>query len=103
MPAPDQLGLWQDRRTPLDLRYAAWRATTDGQDVFAAVERLAMNARHAGERRIEINLLFAQVRQRRKKAADNSFRALIARELIGRHPELAGLIHVKKRKSEAAA
>lgn len=91
-----------DRR-PLDVRYAEWRASADGIEVFRMVEELALNALGADEKRIEINLLFAQVRRVRKKAADNSYRAPLARELIDKHPQLRGVIHVKKRKSEKAA
>jgi hypothetical protein len=99
-----QLPLWtgKDRR-PLDVRYHEWRATSDGIEVFAMIERQALNAIAAGEERIEINLLYAQVRRVRHKAADNSFRAPLARELIDRHPQLAGVIHVKKRKGDKAA
>lgn len=103
MPTEPQLALWQDRRRPLDVRYAEWRATADGTEVFRMVEELALNALKADEKRIEVNLLFAQVRRVRKQAADNSFRALLARELIDKHPQLGGVIHVKKRKTEKAA
>jgi hypothetical protein len=67
------------------------------------VEQQALNALQAGETRIEINLLWAQVRRVRHKVADNSFRALLARELIDKHPQLRGVIRVKKRATEQAA
>lgn len=67
------------------------------------VEQQALSALQSGEKRIEINLLWAQVRRVRRKAADNSFRALLARELIDKHPQLRGVIRVKKRATEAAA
>ncbi len=97
-----QLPLFGSTRRPLEERYREWRATDDGVEVFRMIEAQALNAIAAGEERIEINLLYAQVRRVRKKAADNSFRALISRELIDLHPELMGVIHVKKRKDQAA-
>lgn len=99
----EQLPLFGSARRPLEQRYREWRASADGIEVFAMIERQALNALEAGEERIEVNLLYAQVRRVRKKAADNSFRAPLARELIDRHPQLAGVIHVKKRKGEKAA
>jgi len=98
-----QLPIFGDPRTPLEERYRQWRATADGMEVAGMVEQLALNALHAGEKRIEINLLFAQVRRTRRQAADNSFRAPLARELIAQHPALADLIEVRKRPTESAA
>lgn len=91
-----------DRRS-IEERYAEWRTSDDGIEVVRMVEEQALNALAADEKRIEVNLLFAQVRRVRRKAADNSFRALIARELIDKHPQLRGVIRVKKRNSEQAA
>lgn len=102
MPETAQLALWQQRQRPLATRYAEWRATADGKDVFARVEQMALYAQRTGEQRIEINLLFAQVRRERKRAADNSFRAYLARELIAKHPQLVGVIRVKKRSGDTA-
>lgn len=99
----DQLPIWGDGSKPLDVRYRNWRASSDGREVAHLVEQQALNALQSGEKRIEINLLWAQVRRVRRKAADNSFRALLARELIDKHPKLRGVIRVKKRATEAAA
>jgi hypothetical protein len=97
MPTDAQLAFTLDRR-PLAQRYAEWRRSADGHEVVHLVEQQALNALSAGETRIEINLLWAQVRRVRRKAADNSFRALLARELIDKHPQLRGIIRVKRRK-----
>lgn len=100
--ATDQLPLWGKHREPLDVRYARWRASEDGQDVFRRVEQVALDMLAGGAERIEVNLLYAQVRAVRHQSADNSYRAPIARELIDQHPQLRGIIRVKKRKGQLA-
>jgi hypothetical protein len=102
MPTEPQLALWQQDRRSLDGRYVEWRRSDDGIEVVQLIEEQALNAARAGEMRIEINLLWAQVRRVRRKAADNSFRALLARELIDKHPQLRGVIRVKKRAEGSA-
>lgn len=99
----DQLPIFGDPATSLDERYREWRETDDGVEVFHLVEQMALTALYEGKQRIEVNLLYAQVRETRRQSADNSFRALIARELIAKHPPLGALIEVRKRPTESAA
>lgn len=82
-------------RPPLALRYAAWRATELGADLFHQVARAALNLAQGGARRIEINALWASIRALRHVSMDNSFRAPAARELRARYPELRDLIEVR--------
>lgn len=95
----DQLPIWGKRRESLAERYARWRASEDGQEVFVRLEQTALDLCRSGATRIEINLLYAQLRSIRGKSADNSYRAPIARELLNRHPELKGIIRVKKQQA----
>lgn len=77
--------------------YRAWQATDEGRAFLAEVERLALADADAGERRIEINLLWALTRRNQKVMANNDFRSLAARALRDRHPHLRPLIRVRQR------
>lgn len=81
----------------LTARYAAWRATDDGERVFEAVALRAIALARSGARRIEVNLLVAQTRAALKLRCDNSWRSRIADELLAHYPELRGLIETRRR------
>lgn len=97
---------------PLAVRYAAWRASPRGAEFFHALERAVLDQAAATQGRIEVNLVWAQLRRARRPrpdsprgyGANNSFRAPAARDLIERHPELRGRIEVRNgRKGRATA
>ena len=103
MPESVQLPLWGDGRKPLALRYGEWRRSSEAAAIAQQVTDLALARATAGAARISINLLFEQVRLANRVAVDNSFRALLARELRDRYPELQHRIHVKPLRGERAA
>lgn len=88
---------WGDTRKSLDIRYLEWRQSEAGRELAHQVEQVALSAAAAGAARISVNLIFEQLRQSRRVSIDNSFRALLARELRDRHPALKDRIHIKER------
>lgn len=96
-----QLPVWGDRRKSLDVRYFEWRHSEQGRELAHQVEQVALAQARAGAARISINLIFEQLRQAQRASIDNSFRALLARELRKRHPVLTDKIHIKDRKAAA--
>lgn len=88
---------WGDTRKSLDVRYLEWRQSEEGCELAHQVEQVALQAAAAGVARISVNLIFEQLRQTRRVSIDNSFRALLARELRDRHPTLKDRIHIKER------
>ena len=80
-------------------RYAHWRATEFGAEAFAELERRALRLAQASDDRIEINRLVAELRQTRHRQINNSYRALLARELRDRHPRLKPLIEIRQRRA----
>lgn len=98
--AESQLAIpFEDGRQPLTMRYRDWRATAEGVEVVRMAEDIGTNLVAGGTRRLSISLIWEQIRKLRKKSADNSFRAFVARELHHRHPEWPFIM----RKQKAAA
>lgn len=94
-----QLPIWDTGRQPLALRYHEWRRSVEGQEVARLVERYALDQLAAGSRRISINQLFEAIRAARRVKLDNSYRAALAREILHKHPELAGKLRVKGKRA----
>lgn len=92
-----QLGIFipRGKRKSLADRFAAWRATTDGHEVAAAVATIALDLAAAGAGRIALNALFEQLRAARKKSLNNSYRSFLARELVDRYPQLKDRIELR--------
>ena len=93
-------------RSRLERRFAAFHAANP--HVWAEVERRALALHRAGARRVGIALIFEAMRYDRLVTTtgepwkmNNSYRALYARLLIARHPELAEVIEVRRRKEAA--
>ena len=92
------------RRAPGDPRdyRAEWDAFVAARpDVADRIERIAL-ARRLLDLRVEVNALFAQVREEFKATLDNSTRAACSDWLIERNPELAAVIKRRACKRTAA-
>lgn len=76
--------------------YWAWRRTREGKEVWAAIERMALEAQARGERRISSKALVEAVRGLLHQHTNNSHTRFIAEELIERHPPLVALIERRK-------
>lgn len=86
---------------PRDYR-AEWEAFVAARpDVADRIERIALSRRLL-DLRVEVNALFAQVREEFKATLDNSTRAACSDWLIERNPELAAVIKRRARKRTAA-
>lgn len=94
-----QLPISFDSRQPLAVRFAEWALTTDGQEVIRMSERIALDQAANGAKRISISWIWESIRRARKKSADNSLRAPLARRLRELHPELRDLIKIKGKKA----
>lgn len=79
--------------------YERWRGTVDGMAVYAEVLARVMRAAAAGSTRIGVKLIVELVRHDLKTSVNNSFSALMAREVLDEHPELAPLVELRERKA----
>lgn len=107
-----QLGLQLDvkRKATIAERFAEWIA--DHPEVYAELRRLALEAVRAGRRKIGIKELYEVARWHlRLKAHDfgrdgksyalnNDYTAPMARLLMEREPELAGMFEIRERRSK---
>jgi hypothetical protein len=91
-------------RDPIAERFNRFNA--ENPHVFKSIERRALELYQAGVNWIGVKSLCEQLRgdpaletSGRPWKIDNSFTALIGRELIARHPELAAVIETRNRKS----
>lgn len=100
------LTLWDRRRLTLAERYAAWRATDDGQAVYRAVLERALALRRRGFEHWGVKALWESVRYDRALhvghdedgwRCNNSYTALVARELMADCPELVGMFELRQR------
>jgi len=106
--AKRQEGAAKQRALPgqsrVERAFRDWIDTAPGRYVEAEVARLAREDKAAGDRRGEINLYLALVRRasrgltkdREGYACNNSYRSLLARRLMARHPELAGYFRTRE-------
>lgn len=94
---------------PLDLRYADWRATGDGEAVVGYVRERALRLRERGWRHFGIAALVEAARYDRALdigpdkdgvRVNNSYRAFIARELM-EDERLAGFFEVRRSVADA--
>lgn len=97
-PAP---GPAEQRVLPIDgtlqARYEAWRRSDEGAWVFATIRERALDEARDGAQRIGVKGLVEDVRRDLKVHANNSYTALIARELRDTEPELEDLIELRER------
>lgn len=79
-------------------RYARWRQTEDGEQVFQVIHRRARDLVLLGERRIGVKRLVEEARSTLRIKINNSFTAPLARELV-RDALLADAIEVRVRRA----
>jgi hypothetical protein len=77
--------------------YQAWRQTAMGQFVYDALRTKAIGDARTGARRLSAKGLVEWVRAMHKVDVNNSYTALLARELTDREPELRGLFELRER------
>lgn len=102
-----QLGLFDGRRASIEARFAAYHAKHP--EVFAELERRALELLAAGASRIGVKGLVEDIRRLHARRADpgsvaaydNTLTASYARLLIARHPVLADVIETRTRRGEA--
>lgn len=88
-------------------QYREWRRTDDGQKVFALFERFALELADTG-RRFGFKAVGERVRWEVKTTwansddykVNNTFIALIAREVAQRHPRIKPLVEFRERRRE---
>jgi len=100
--AGEQLGL--SLGGTLQGRYDAWRRTSEGLLAFLEIERRVLARANSGSReqpveRIAVNEITELVRRDLRVRINNSWRALISRELIARTPWLKDLIEIRRRRA----
>jgi hypothetical protein len=82
-------------------KFARWIATARGVELYREIERRVLACANAGEARIEVNRITADVRRGPPpEGIDNSIRSRISRQLIADHPHLAGKIEVRPLKED---
>jgi hypothetical protein len=80
-------------------RYAEWRKTDDGRRLFEIMRWRAVALVRAGEQRVGAKALFEWVRSTHHVSIDNTFTALVGRELLDCEPELKDKIHLRERRA----
>lgn len=99
MPAVNLDLFIQPRPSSPEAKWARWITTEEGRALYAEIESRALAAWQAGEKRVEVNAIVAQVRHDRKVSIDNSLRSLIARKLVKDWPVLEPLVELRRRRS----
>lgn len=95
-----------DPRSPIERRFADFHARN--HHILRELERRALALYHRGVTRISIALLWESMRydalvrsDSRDYRLNNDYRALYARLLIDRNPQLAGVIETRRRHEAA--
>ena len=85
------------KRTPPSLadRYAAWRASKEGELVFRDIEARCLAEARLSPERIAVARHVEEARVERKVHVNQNHRAFIARELVRTHPQLKPLIEIR--------
>lgn len=84
-------------------RYAFWKASEAGAKVWRYVEATALQLAARGEQRISVNYIVECARRTeamKGTKVNNTWRALMADDLVARHPHLLDLIERRKRKRQ---
>ena len=87
--------------------YAAWKATHEGWLVWRYVERTALDQAAAGQQRISTRTIVAEARDRftvdgHHVSINDHYTALLADDLLARHPHLEDRIERRKRNPKEA-
>lgn len=83
----------------LEQRYQVWRETADGKAVFGWLAERSVAAVAAGATKLFIDRMVWPCRQELGLSINNSYRALLVRELIDRYPTLRGAFELRQRTS----
>jgi len=89
----------QPKPSSPEAKWARWIARPTSWPVVAEIERRALACWQNGDRRVEINRIVADVRRDLGVSVDNSLRAILARRLVEKHPQLDALIERRRRRS----
>jgi len=84
-------------------RYQEWKSGADGRRILALFERFALDAASIGQRfgfkgvaeRVRWEIAVVR-RSREDYKVDNAFVSMIARDLVAKHPALAGLVELRR-------
>ena len=77
--------------------YAAWRETELGRFVYEAIRTKAIGEARTGARRLSAKALMEWCRATHRVECNNTWTALIGRELAEREPELRPLFEFRQR------
>lgn len=107
-PVDDRRPLWlRNPQTAIEQDFAEFHE--ENPQVLAELEERATRLLNRGVSRIGIALLFEAMRYSRLETTgqdyklNNNFRALYARLMVHRHPELRDVIELRERREEGAA
>ena len=100
---PTDVGKFQSGKAAYD----AWKATHEGWLVWRYVERTALDQAAAGQHRISPRTIVAEARDRftvdgHHVSINDHYTALLADDLVARHPHLEELIERRKRRKPKA-
>ena len=73
-------------RTTLEGAYQAWRRTTEGELMYRAFCREALDAVSVGASRLSGKAIGERIRQRHRRELNNSYIALMVRDCEADHP-----------------
>lgn len=93
--AAEQRGL--ELPDSLEARYAAWRRTDDGTAAYRWILTEALGQVARGATRLFVDRLFWDYRQKIRGKANNSYRALMVREMIDAHHALLNCFETRHR------
>lgn len=102
------VSLWDALPPTMEQRYQAWRASEDGRRVYAFVRDHALRMRRRGWRHYGVGALFEAARYAHDLEVgpdvhgfklNHNWRSRLARELMDREPELAGLFETRELRS----
>ena len=83
-------------RTP-EAILAAWRATEEGAEVYAWIERRAVELVGQGATRLSAKMLLEDARWEFKHTTDNRITSALSRALMDEHPVLRGMFELRQR------
>ena len=80
-------------------RYAAWRATRDGERVFGRFGAIALGELARGATRLSAKSIWEQVRRALRVPMNNDFHAPMVREMEALYPILRGQFEKRQRRA----
>ena len=83
----------------LEAKYAEWRRTEDGEAAYAWLVTTALAQVRAGTVRLFIDRLVWDYRQQTRRSLNNSYRALLVREMTDAHPALSKVFETRTRRA----